>query len=132
MIRNITYKNQLFAIIINKKYLGLKGVNFFTKPNFNLQVGYLNHPKNLKIQPHSHKKGIRKIKGTTEVLFIVDGILKINFYNVKKKYVFSRLAKKNDIIILLSGGHGFEILKSCKLLEVKQGPYVESLDKNKF
>ena len=66
------------------------------------------------------------------MLIILDGILKINFFDIKKKFLFSRLAKKNDIIILLSGGHGFEVKKNCKMIEVKQGPYSKSEDKFKF
>ena len=123
MIKHITYKSKILAIIIKGNYLNKKGINFFTNPKLNQQVAFMNHPKNHLIQPHTHKESLRKIKGTTEVLIILKGELKINFYNNKKKYIFSKIAKKNDIIILLSGGHGFEILKNCKMIEVKQGPY---------
>ena len=92
----------------------------------------MNHPKNHLIQPHTHKNSLRKIKGTTEVLIILDGILKINFFDNKKKYIFSKTVQKNDIIILLTGGHGFEIKKNCKMIEVKQGPYSKIEDKLKF
>jgi hypothetical protein len=39
---------------------------------------------------------------------------------------------KVDIVILLTGGHGFKVVKNCKLIEVKQGPYNESKDKIRF
>tara|TARA_Y200000002_G_C22573599_1_gene617759 strand:+ start:262 stop:660 length:399 start_codon:yes stop_codon:yes gene_type:complete len=132
MIKHITYKSKILAIIIKGNYLNKKGINFFTDPKLNQQVAFMNHPKNHLIQPHTHKESIRKIKGTTEVLIILKGELKINFYNTKKKYIFSKIAKKNDIVILLSGGHGFEIQKNCKMIEVKQGPYSKSEDKFKF
>ena len=80
----------------------------------------------------SDKNSLRKIRGTTEVLLILKGILKINFYNNKKKFIFSKIAEKNDIVILLRGGHGFEVKKDCKMIEVKQGPYSKSEDKFKF
>tara|TARA_B100001939_G_scaffold345161_1_gene361105 strand:- start:1210 stop:1608 length:399 start_codon:yes stop_codon:yes gene_type:complete len=132
MIKNITHKSKILAIIIKGNYLKKKGVNFFTNPKLNQQVAYMNHPKNHLIQPHTHKNSLRKIKGTTEVLIILDGILKINFFDNKKKYIFSKTAQKNDIIILLTGGHGFEVKKNCKMIEVKQGPYSKSEDKFKF
>lgn len=132
MIKHITYKSKVLAIIIKGNYLNKKGINFFTNPKLNQQVAFMNHPKNHLIQPHTHKESLRKIKGTTEVLIILKGELKINFYNNKKKYIFSKIAKKNDIVILLSGGHGFEIQKNCKMIEVKQGPYSKSEDKFKF
>ena len=34
--------------------------------------------------------------------------------------------------ILLTGGHGFKIMKKCKFIEVKQGPYNIKKDKIKF
>ena len=43
-----------------------------------------------------------------------------------------KIAKKNDIILLLTGGHGFKIMKKCKFIEVKQGPYNTKKDKIKF
>ncbi len=132
MIQNITYKKEILAIIIKGNYLKKKGINFFTDPKLSQQVAFMNHPKNHLIQPHSHKKRIRKIKGSTEVLIILDGILKINFFNNNKKFIFSKTIKKNDIIILLKGGHGFEVKKNCKMIEVKQGPYLEAEDKSKF
>ena len=132
MIKHITYKSKVLAIIIKGNYLNKKGINFFTNPKLNQQVAFMNHPKNHLIQPHTHKESLRKIKGTTEVLIILKGELKINFYNNKKKYIFSKIAKKNDIVILLSGGHGFEIQKNCKMIELKQGPYSKSEDKFKF
>ncbi len=132
MIKNITHKSKILAIIIKGNYLKKRGVNFFTNPKLNQQVAYMNHPKNHLIQPHTHKNSLRKIKGTTEVLIILDGILKINFFDNKKKYIFSKIAQKNDIIILLTGGHGFEVKKNCKMIEVKQGPYSKSEDKFKF
>ncbi len=132
MIKNITYKSKNLAIIIKGNYLKKKGINFFTNPKINQQVAYMNHPKNHLIRPHTHKNSLRKIKGTTEVLIILDGVLKINFFNNKKKYIFSKIVKKNDIVILLTGGHGFEVKKNCKMIEVKQGPYSKIEDKLKF
>ena len=40
--------------------------------------------------------------------------------------------KKEDLIILNDGSHGFKVLKKCKLIEVKQGPFFKSLDKIRF
>jgi hypothetical protein len=132
MIENITHKKEILAIIIRRNYLKKKGINFFTNPKLNQQVAFMNHPKNHLIQPHSHKKRFRKIRGSTEVLIILDGILKINFFDNNNKLILSKTIKKNDIVILLKGGHGFEVKKNCKMIEVKQGPYLEAEDKSKF
>ena len=132
MIKNITYKNKTLALIIKNKYLKKKGINFFTNNNLSQQVAYLNHKKGHIIQPHLHKRRLKKIYDTSEVLIILDGSLKVDFYSNKKKYLFSKILSKNDIIILLTSGHGFKILKNCKFIEVKQGPYDAKKDKFKF
>ena len=132
MITNITYKKHTLAIIIKNNYLKKKGINFFTEKKLIQQVAFMNHPKNHIIQPHLHQKTERKISGTSEVLIILNGSLRVDFYNNKKKYLLSKTLKKNDIIILTSGGHGFKVLKNCKFIEIKQGPYNIKKDKNKF
>ena len=132
MIKNITYKNKTLALIIKNKYLKKRGINFFTNNNLSQQVAYLNHKKGHIIQPHLHKRRLKKIYDTSEVLVILDGSLKVDFYSNKKKYLFSKILSKNDIIILLTSGHGFKILKNCKFIEVKQGPYDAKKDKFKF
>ena len=69
---------------------------------------------------------------TTEVILILKGIVRVDFYDPKKKYLFSKIIKKKDIIMLVSGGHGFKVLKDVQMLEIKQGPYVEENDKIRF
>ena len=75
---------------------------------------------------------MRRIHRTSEVLFIKKGLLRVDFYKDNKKYLYSKILKKNDIIILNEGSHGFKILKNCSMIEIKQGPFVKSLDKKRF
>ena len=56
----------------------------------------------------------------------------MDFYTQNRKYLFSKVLKKNDIIMLVNGGHGFKVLKNIEMLEIKQGPYSLSKDKVKF
>jgi len=65
-------------------------------------------------------------------LYLIEGKLRINFYNNKKKYLLSEIVNKGDTVMLINGGHGFQVLKKVILIEVKQGPYNISLDKKKF
>ena len=133
MIEKIKYKNDLIAMIIrSKKYKQKKGINFFTKEREPIQVAYMSHKKDHKIQPHSHVKKIRIIKTVPEVLIILEGILRVDFYNSQKKIFKKRNLSKNDIIILLKGAHGFAVKKNCKFIEVKQGPFFGLKDKKKF
>ena len=82
--------------------------------------------------PHKHNKRNTKIIITTEVIILFKGILRVDFYNEKKNYLFSKKIYAGDIIMLVNGGHGFKILKDVEMIEVKQGPYSLSSDKIKF
>lgn len=132
MIQKIIYKNKILAVIVKNRYIKKKGINFFTDNKLSQQVAYMNHKKGHVIQPHIHKKRLKKVYDTSEVLIILKGSMKVDFYNNKKKYLFSKILIKNDIVILLTAGHGFKILKNCKFIEVKQGPYNPIKDKFKF
>ena len=140
MIEKISHKKKLLALIIRGKYRKMKGVNFFTPNNSTQQFGYIRHKKKHIIKPHMHNKRMTKIFYTTEVLLLLKGILRVDFYGLSKKYLFSKILKKNDIIMLVHGGHGFKALKEIEMLEIKQGPYslskdkklIENIDENKI
>jgi|TARA_B110000438_G_C15775780_1_gene633974 hypothetical protein len=132
MIEKIIYKKKLMALIVRGKYRKKKGITFFTPNESTQQFGYMKHKKEYIIKPHLHKKRMTKIYYTTEVILILKGILRVDFYTQTKKYLFSKVLKDKDIIMLVSGGHGFKVLKNLEMLEIKQGPYNLIKDKIKF
>ena len=132
MIEKIIYKKKLLALIVRGKYRNRKGVTFFTPNESTQQFGYMKHKKKHVIKPHLHKKRVTKISYTTEVILIFKGKLRVDFYNHYKKYLFSKILKEKDIIMLVHGGHGFKVLKNIEMLEIKQGPYSLTKDKIKF
>ena len=122
----------MLALIVRGKYRSKKGVTFFTPNESTQQFGYMKHKKNYIIKPHLHKKRLTKILNTTEVILILKGILRVDFYTQYQKYLSSKILKENDIIMLVHGGHGFKVLKDVEMLEIKQGPYSLNKDKIKF
>jgi len=130
MLEVIKNNNQILGYII--KYKKKIGVNFLTPKKLSHQIGFIKHKKKYIIKPHRHFKNFRKINYTSEVLLITKGKIRVDFYNQKEKYLFSRIIKKNEIVILIAGGHGFEVLKNCEIIEVKQGPYNQKKDKIVF
>ena len=132
MIEKIFHKKKLFALIVRSKFRKKNGINFFTENNATQQFGYMKHKKNYVIKPHQHNIRLTKILMTTEVIILFKGILRVDFYVNKTKYLFSKKIFEKDIIMLVNGGHGFKVLKDGEMLEVKQGPYSLSKDKIKF
>ncbi len=128
---NIMYNGQLMAIIIRKDF-DCEGLTFFTPDEFSQQLAYMNHPTGHLIEPHEHNIVKREVYNTQEVIFIRKGKVKVNFYNEGRREVGSRIVESGDVIMLIRGGHGFEILEPTQMFEVKQGPYAGSDDKKKF
>ena len=131
MIEKIEVDKKLYAIIIRSNYKK-EGIEFFTPDNYSQQLGYMKRPSGYEIKPHIHKKISKKIEFTQEVLFIKSGKLRVDFYNNEKQYLQSKILSKGDIILLSEGGHGFKVIDECEIFEVKQGPYDEINDKERF
>ena len=126
-IIEVRNKKTLYALIIKKKRkFTKKGVDFVTSEKDLLQLGFLNHKKNHIIKPHIHIKKRRIINYCSEVLLIEEGKVRIKFFDNKYSDIKKdKILDRGDIVILFEGGHGFKILEKSKIVEVKQGPYVE-------
>lgn len=131
MVENIEHETELFAMIIRSSF-DEPGITFFTKDDFSQQLAYMHHPKGKKIEPHIHNAVPRQVSFTQEVLFIKKGKLRVDFYSDQKEYLQSRILESGDFILLIKGGHGFEVLEDLIMIEVKQGPYVGEYDKIRF
>ena len=128
---SITYHGQLLAIIIWNQF-NESGIHFFTPNELSQQLAYMRHPVGKVIEPHVHNPVIREVQYTQEVLFIKKGKLRVDFYNNQQQYLESRILEAGDVILLVTGGHGFEVLEEIEMIEVKQGPYVGEQDKTRF
>tara|TARA_B100000780_G_C21066791_1_gene429045 strand:+ start:194 stop:607 length:414 start_codon:yes stop_codon:yes gene_type:complete len=130
-IEQIIHKKNIYAIIVRKNnQFKKKGVNFITRKQELFQLGFISHKKKHEIKKHYHVKKDRKISYFSEVLIMKKGLLKVIFFDEKNKNIRkSTILKKDDIILLLKGGHGFEVLKDVEIIEVKQGPYQKNTDK---
>jgi mannose-6-phosphate isomerase-like protein (cupin superfamily) len=131
MIENIIHKNQFLAVIVSHKF-NQQGIHFFTPNELSQQLAYMHHPTGKIIEPHVHNPVPRNVVYTQEVLFIKKGKLRVDFYNDDRKYLESRILEVGDVILLVTGGHGFEVLEEIEMIEVKQGPYVGEQDKTRF
>jgi len=128
---SIIYHGQLLAIIICHQF-NKPGIHFFTPDELSQQLAYMRHPTGKIIEPHVHNPVVREVQYTQEALFIKKGKLRIDFYNNQQEYLESRILEAGDVILLVTGGHGFEVLEEIEMIEVKQGPYVGEQDKTRF
>jgi len=132
MIENITDRsNQLLAVIVSNRF-NKPGIHFFTPDELSQQLAYMRHPVGKIIEPHIHNPVVREVVYTQEVLLIKSGKLRVDFYNNQQIYLESRILEAGDVILLVAGGHGFEVLEEVEMIEVKQGPYLGEQDKSRF
>lgn len=100
------------------------GVHFYVGNGNSLQVGKQFRLKGEQIKPHRHLPvKIDREETLKEVLYIEKGRVKINFYNDRWEEIDSRILNQGDMILLVRGGHGFEMLEETVMIEIKEGPY---------
>lgn len=131
MIETIKHEALVLAIILRRNFQR-EGIEFLTPSNFSQQLGYMKRPQGYVIAPHVHCPVKREVHYTKEVLFIRSGRLRVDFYDEQKHYLQSSFLEQGDVILLAYGGHGFEMLEECEIIEVKQGPYAGEGDKERF
>jgi hypothetical protein len=110
MIQEITHNSKLLAIIISHKF-HKSGIHFFTPDDLSQQLAYMNHAEGKIIEPHVHNPVPRQVHYT---------------------HLKSHILEAGDVILLATGGHGFEVLQEVEMIEVKQGPYAGDNDKTRF
>lgn len=130
-IEEIREDGHLLALIIRAEHTS-NGVEFFTPNEFSQQLASMGHTKGKIIPPHVHNSVSREVEFTKEVLIIKSGKLRVDFYKDDQTYINSTILSANDVILLATGGHGFEVLEDLQMIEVKQGPYAGDKDKTRF
>jgi hypothetical protein len=131
LVDSITHAGRQLALIIPGRFRE-PGIHFFTPVDFSQQLAYMEHPAGKLIAPHVHNPVPREVQYTQEALFIRKGRLRVDFFDHQHCYLRSRVLEAGDVILLIEGGHGFEVLEDVEMIEVKQGPYAGERDKTGF
>jgi mannose-6-phosphate isomerase-like protein (cupin superfamily) len=130
-VERIAHAGRLLALIISGRFRE-PGIHFFTPGEFSQQLAYMQYPAGKLIPPHVHNPVPREVHYTQEVLLIRKGRLRVDFYDHQQNYLKSRMLESGDAVLLIEGGHGFEVIDDLEMVEVKQGPYAGERDKTRF
>lgn len=130
-VEEIVHQGEMLALIVRNEFTA-PGVSFFTPNELSQQLAYMRHPAGKVIDAHIHNPVPRTVAFTQETLFIKRGRLRVDFFDDAQAYLESRELKAGDVILLVRGGHGFEVLEELEMIEVKQGPYAGDQDKTRF
>jgi hypothetical protein len=116
--------NKTLAMVIRAKDWEA-GLHFVSSEEDYQQVGLWGYDRGKNLSPHIHLSVPREVTRTQEVVFVKEGRIRADIYTEQEEFVTSVELCEGDTIILLHGGHGYEILEdNTKVLEVKNGPYV--------
>lgn len=130
-IEIISWDGQPLTYIIRGEYLPDQ-TTFLTPNDYKQQVGFIVYPSAGEVKRHVHRAIERHLVGTSEVLIVRKGRCIMDVYNDQKVLVASRELKTGDIMLMVSGGHGFRMIEDTVFLEVKQGPYLGIDEKERF
>ena len=123
-------RKKLLATIIRNNYTSA-GIDFITPAEYSKQVAYMHHQTGKVIDAHVHNPVHRSIVMTQEVLFIKKGKLRVDFYDDDEQYIESRILEAGDVILLVSGGHGFTVIEEVEMIEIQPGPDSGDEDKKR-
>lgn len=130
-VEEVRHDGEMLALIVRDEF-SKPGISFFTPPDLSQQLAYMRHPAGKVIDAHVHNPVERTVAYTQETLFIKRGRLRVDFFSDEQVYLESRELRGGDVILLVRGGHGFEVLEELEMIEVKQGPYAGDHDKTRF
>jgi len=124
-MRIVKDENLRLGILITKNDMQ-KGLSFYSENSDFIQVGIWGYDKGKNLLPHIHNRGMmREIDRTQEVIYVIQGMVKSFIFSEDGKLIEEIILEKGDMLILLNGGHGYEILADDTfVLEVKNGPFM--------
>lgn len=131
MKEEIRAGGELCAIILRATF-DEPGIRFFTPDDYSQQLASMSYAPGKVIPPHTHNPVQREVMHTQETLFIRKGKVRVDFFTASRDYATSRVLGAGDVILLIAGGHGFEVLEELNMIEVKQGPFAGDGDKTRF
>lgn len=100
------------------------GVEFYTDPSLPVQSGTISYPAGHVIQPHVHSVAkFDLFQRPREVLIVRRGRMRAHFFTTTKIPVATRIVGPGDVLLLMGGGHGFEILEDLEAYEVRFGAW---------
>lgn len=130
-IEQIAAGGRLLAIIVRAQVTTEKKYNFLTDQQNALQLGISSYAGGERIVSHAHLQTEVTVPSGQEFILVKSGKLRVLLYDERTREQLSvQDLAAGDAILLIAGGHGFEVLEACQIMEVKQGPYL-SKEKDK-
>lgn len=122
-IREIKDKGKVIALIYSKRGNTIEGLDFFTPPNYPLQIGVHEYSKPREVAAHFHPHMKYNVQNTQEFLYAEAGVTEVIIYNRAWQEKTRVKLRAGDFVLFVDCGHEIRFHKGSRVLEVKQGPY---------
>lgn len=124
-MREITHEGLVLARHVPASEAWGEGLRFFSPDADFIQAGTWGYPAGKELLAHSHNEAHRAVAWTQELLYVRKGRLRARIYSPTDELLDTLEAGEGDLLMLLRGGHGYDILEDgTQVLEVKNGPYL--------
>ena len=123
-IEIIEHAGETYALIVRNNAASGDKYNFLTDQRGPLQLGMNFYQRGESIKAHYHLPRHIESHMVQEFVLIGMGRASLTLYSVEGQRPFSTVQlETGDMVLLITGGHSFEIQDDTKIIEVKQGPY---------
>ena len=126
-------RGMLCHVLIRKDDITETRINV-SNDNEPLQLSYTKVNKYDTFIPHIHIHYDKTVHITQESWVVVQGSINIEYYDIDKSYLCSKVLYAGDCSITYYGGHTYQSLEDGTLIyEFKNGPYLgQEFDKKRF
>ena len=101
-----------------------EGLSAYSEDDDFVQVLSWNYAAGKRLQAHKHLHVSRAITHTQEVAVVMSGRMVAEVFDLQDRLVQRVPVGAGECLVLLRGGHGYEILDDeTRVLEIKNGPY---------
>ena len=112
----------LLHVVVRKGDITNKRMDL-SQPEEFLQVGCKKIEFGDVFPAHFHIDQPRQIGATQESWVIIDGRVRVNYYDIDNTWLGDLELNSGDCWVTLRGGHAMEVLDDAILYEFKNGPY---------
>ncbi len=124
-VETVEHEGLAYAMIIRGNANSDAKYNFLTAEASPLQLGMNFYKAGETIKAHYHlQRQIETNAVVQEFLVIGAGRAFLRLYTAEGQREFTgRQLEAGDMVLLLAGGHGFDVQEDTKIVELKLGPY---------
>ncbi len=112
-----------YAIVVRGDATSDQKYNFLCPDQYPFQLGVSFYRRGDVIRDHEHLARKLSISMFQEFVLVAAGRAAMRLYDRGRHLIGTWSLEKGDLVLLVEGAHGFDLLEDTKIVEVKQGPF---------